>query len=240
MFPKNSWAFSFIENFSKIHEIFFWKMFIKSVVFSLNFFPKKIMAYLFFETKLLCSVYGCAFGWEWKKWRNEKKKWIYINLLIHLVKKWCLIKTKKWQATKKEEAIIHFIKKLKSCPKKLKSCLVKQTKTKTKPLSYPQPKKIKNKKEATCPAQKTNKEKKKKDRNWAWAFLSIKHLYFFSFNFLFILNRKFFGESEDKISGLHYLFFFLYLTKHTLKSFTFHFFSKIFQSPFFTSKQTNS
>ena len=41
-FPETHRAFSFKEYFSKTHEIFFWKMFIKSVVFSLNFFSQEI------------------------------------------------------------------------------------------------------------------------------------------------------------------------------------------------------
>ena len=65
---------------------------------------------------------------EVKKWKDGKSKFVYIYSFI-LVKKRCLIKTKKWQATKKKSNYPNLLKN-KNHVYKTKSFLVKKKKTK--------------------------------------------------------------------------------------------------------------
>ena len=89
----------------------------------------------------------------------------------------------------------------------------------------------------------THTQKKKKRVNAQWS--KMRHfchsaIVFLLPNFLSILGRKLFGEPEEKIPKPHHLFSFLLTQPNTLqKSFPSHFLSKVFHSPYFTSKQTH-
>ena len=92
---KNSWDI-FLKNVHKISGLFF-EFFSQEnhgifVLWKRNYFAVLI------DVPLVGS----------EKSGEMKKKRVYINLLIHPIKKWCLIKTKKWQATKKDETYLEW------------------------------------------------------------------------------------------------------------------------------------
>ena len=90
-------------------------------------------------------------------------------------------------------------------------------------------------------------EKKKKKTRTGQAHVQLAHGYFchltikfLPLNFLSILEKKYFGGTREKIPEPHQFISLLSLQPNThLKSFSFHFLSKVFHPPYFTSKQTH-
>ena len=99
-------------------------------------------------------------------------------------------------------------------------------------------KKIKKEEEVTSNVQ----TKKKKQRIGQVVYGHFCHLSikFLPLNFLSILERKHFGETGEKIPEPHQFISLPSLQPNThQKSFSFHFLSKVFHPPYFTSKQTH-
>ena len=122
----------------------------------------------------------------------------------------------------------------------------KKLRRKIKQLSHPQPRNFKKKikKKEKKKKEEARKHQKKKKLNelpmckCAHGHFHLLNSSFSPFSFLPILERKpFYGQ---KILRSHYLFSFFPTQLNTFqKSFYFHFLSKVFHSPYFTSKQTH-
>ena len=163
------------------------------------------------------------------------------------------VKTKKKKQKKKQKPKVFFkIKKKRSQPKKKKKKKSQHDNRERKnqrkrSQNINRERKNQSKKRANTLIEKgKNQRKKKKKAHTLEVKSNVKGIFGSSFHelpslsFLPILERKLFCRLEEKTHRSHHLFFFLLIQSNILqKKISSHFLSKVFNPPYFTSKQTH-